>query len=524
MRFRKIIFSIAIPLGIFWLSIVLDIAAPVKVSHDNGSDRNAMVKTADSSSNEEEAYYLAAFSEGQTTAYVGNKLYMANSNKDADDSNASAGKETNMPADGSGTEEIYESTSDSNSVDRNAADINAADNNAAIGGNMTDMSRGAAISSDQTGAVSTAADSSGIAEKATAADDGGITNSGSITAYGINTLDADINSAEDGSVTDSGSNETVLDADEPGEAPSKFANIGISIAGSYVNIRKEPNTESDVLGKLYNGAAAEIIATEDSWYLVESGGVKGYIKMDYLKTGIPDDELMKKYGVLTARVNCDGLNVREKPDIEAKKLTVIYQNEKYPIMDLLDEWAKVDIKDDNVIGYVKIEYIEIITTFKDAVSREEEQELLRLKEEERIKKETAVKYRDSMNYTDADLKLLACLVHSEAGDQRYEGKLAVANVVLNRVKSSKFPNTIKGVIYQPGQFAVVRSGSLQKQLDKYESYSTESQLLSIKAARAALEGANNIGTRMYFHTYSLAVKKGYHKKSTSVKLQDHLFW
>ena len=129
-----------------------------------------------------------------------------------------------------------------------------------------------------------------------------------------------------------------------------------------------------------------------------------------------------------------------------------------------------------------------------------------------------------MDYTQEELKLLACLVHAEAGDQSYEGKLAVANVVLNRVKSRKYANTIEAVIYQPGQFTVARSGSLDKQLDRYENYSTNSQLLTIKAAKAALSGANNIGSRLYFNTYESAVNKGYDQKKNSVKIEDHLFW
>jgi spore germination cell wall hydrolase CwlJ-like protein len=305
---------------------------------------------------------------------------------------------------------------------------------------------------------------------------------------------------------------------------SQYANIGISIAASYVNIREKASTDSAILGKLYKNSAAEIIQTKEDWYYVESGSVKGYVKCEFIKTGIPDQELIEKFGTLSIAVKADGLNVREKPDTEADKLTVIYSNEKYPVVDLQDEWIKVDITDDRVIGYVKREYVELIADFKKAVSKEEEKELLRIQEEERIKNETKVKYRDEVNYTAEELKLLACLVHSEAGTQTYEGKLAVANIVLNRVKSRKYPNSIKAVIYQPGQFTVASSGSLAKQLANYRNYSSNSQLLSIKAAKEALQGANNIGTRLYFHSYKAAVQKGYDSKTGCVRLDDQLFW
>jgi uncharacterized protein YgiM (DUF1202 family) len=308
------------------------------------------------------------------------------------------------------------------------------------------------------------------------------------------------------------------------ETEALYANIGISVADSFVNIRKEASTDSEVLGKLYRDAAAEILDIKDEWYHVESGSVKGYVNSEYIRTGIPDEELIEQYSELRAIVDVDGLNVREKPDTESKKLTVVYLNETYPVIEIKDDWIKINIDDDHVIGFVKTEYADLLVDFKKAISKEEEQELLALQAAERAKKETEVKQEESVNYSESDLKLLACLVHSEAGTQSYEGKLAVANVVLNRVASSKYPNTIKAVIYQSGQFSVAASGSLAKQLANYNNYSSNSQKLSIKAAKAALNGANNIGTRLYFHSYKAAAKKGYDKKSTCVKLGDHLFW
>lgn len=333
----------------------------------------------------------------------------------------------------------------------------------------------------------------------------------------------------------SGSNQSDPDQHEPEEITSLYNNIGISIASSFVNIRDRATTDSAIVGKLYKDSAAKILDSVGDWYYIESGSVKGYISSKYLKIGIPDDELISNYGFLRVSVNTDGLNVRKKPDTKSQKLTVIYQDERYPAIKVLDEWVKIDITDDNVVGYVNKEYVELIVDFEKAISNKEEEELIRLQkeeeeklrkiqEEERVKKETEIKQREEVDYTEKELKLLACLVHSEAGDQSYEGKLAVANVVLNRIKSKKHPNTMTDVIYQPGQFSVTRNGSLTKQLDNYGNYSSKSQKLTIKAAKAALSGENNIGNRLYFHAYKMAIKKGYDHKKNSVKLEDHLFW
>lgn len=62
--------------------------------------------------------------------------------------------------------------------------------------------------------------------------------------------------------------------------------------------------------------------------------------------------------------------------------------------------------------------------------------------------------------TDGNLYLLARLVYGEARGEPYKGQVAVAAVVLNRVKSSQFPNSVSGVIYQSGAFSVVNDGQI----------------------------------------------------------------
>lgn len=91
----------------------------------------------------------------------------------------------------------------------------------------------------------------------------------------------------------------------------------------------------------------------------------------------------------------------------------------------------------------------------------------------------------------ADTTLLAALIQCEAGGESYEGKLAVGSVVMNRVRSSHFPNTVAGVIYQSGQFSPVASGRFASVLAKGPNKSCT------KAASEVLSG--NITTNcLYF--------------------------
>lgn len=469
MKTKRTLFSMAIVLLAFWFSDIVT----VKFFLPKGADHELVQETSDVKAEDDNSIYSLSFEEADI-ASIKNRIYLSQNLYD----------DTNTPIAGENTISGFSATMSA------FAESDTTENNDNLQNDNTNFQ-------DESSLASIEEDSLNGNEEIAKEED-------------ILSNNEDITTEEE------------LEEEEVEE--SLYSNIGISNAKSYVNIRAKAHTEAEVLGKLHNGSAATILDTVDDWFYVESGSIKGYVKQEYLTTGLSDDELMTKYGILRASVKVDGLNVREMADQSSKKLDVIYKNESYPVLESGEEWIKLDIADDNIVGYVKREFITLIVKFNTAISKEEEKEVERLKAEEKAKKETAVKYNDGVSYSDADLRLLTALVHSEAGNQSYEGKLAVANIVLNRVKSTKYPNTMKEVIYQPNQFTVARSGALQKQMDRFDSYSSNSQLLSKKAAKAALEGANNIGSRMYFHSYKSAVKKGYDSKSNAVKIQDHLFW
>lgn len=95
--------------------------------------------------------------------------------------------------------------------------------------------------------------------------------------------------------------------------------------------------------------------------------------------------------------------------------------------------------------------------------------------------------------TEEDLYLLANIIYCEAGCEPYIGKVAVGNVVMNRVKSNRQPNTIQGVVYAKGQFSPVRNGSLECALRR--SSADES---CYQAALEALSGAKPVGDKLFF--------------------------
>ena len=105
-------------------------------------------------------------------------------------------------------------------------------------------------------------------------------------------------------------------------------------------------------------------------------------------------------------------------------------------------------------------------------------------------------WEDAISFTEEDVELLAALIECEAGTSHYEGMLAVGAVVVNRMKSRHYPDSLYGVIYQPGQFPPARSGKVAKIIKRGVRDSCK------EAARDALNGKNNVGDCVSFRAAS----------------------
>lgn len=120
--------------------------------------------------------------------------------------------------------------------------------------------------------------------------------------------------------------------------------------------------------------------------------------------------------------------------------------------------------------------------------------------------------KQTSDYNNSDVKLLAQLIHAEAKGEPFNGKVAVGNVVLNRVKSKEFPSTIKGVIYQPRQFQPVSNGAINN----------EPSDEAIKAARTAMN-TNLIGNALYFYNPDIATDSWIKTRKVTITIGDHSF-
>ncbi|HHV97313.1 MAG TPA: spore cortex-lytic enzyme [Clostridiaceae bacterium] len=121
--------------------------------------------------------------------------------------------------------------------------------------------------------------------------------------------------------------------------------------------------------------------------------------------------------------------------------------------------------------------------------------------------------RGTSTSTNKDLNLLARIIHGEARGEPYIGKVAVGAVVLNRVKDSRFPNTIAGVIYQPGAFDAVTDGQINLPPDE----------TSIKAARDALNGWDPTYGSLYYWNPATATSKWVWSRPIVTQIGNHVF-
>lgn len=122
--------------------------------------------------------------------------------------------------------------------------------------------------------------------------------------------------------------------------------------------------------------------------------------------------------------------------------------------------------------------------------------------------ETEAAEDTSSSYSASDLDLMAAIIYCEAGNQSYEGQVAVGAVVMNRVNSSSFPDTISEVIYQSGQFTPASSGTLDSAL------ANGVPSTCYDAAAAAMAGENPVGDALYFNGGS----------GSGMQIGDHQFY
>ena len=274
----------------------------------------------------------------------------------------------------------------------------------------------------------------------------------------------------------------------------------------YLEIYSADNAESEVAGKIYPASGGVVEEWGPEWTKVSSGNVTGYISTKDISIGYDAEMLAKEIGRREVTVTVESLNIRQAADANSDVVATAIESEVFPVVESGEEWTQINFGEGE--GFVATEYVEEKLELGEAVSIAEEEEMAAADSTEQAAgnqvnegqassgqpAESAVT-SSALSVSSDEVYLLACMVYVESGAEPYEGQLAVANVILNRVKDPRFDDTIAEVIYAPGQFPGAHNGVLDNVL-----YSGPSESC-MRAAEEALAGVNNIGGYYYFNGY-----------------------
>lgn len=159
------------------------------------------------------------------------------------------------------------------------------------------------------------------------------------------------------------------------EEDGEYVNFAIANVRNYVNVRKGPNTDSDIVGKIYNGAVAQIINTvgegEEQWFQITSGNVEGYIKAEYFIHGEEAAAVLDQYVSKYVKVNVKRLNVRKKATTDSDRIGYVNSEETLKVVEIKDEWIKVQYTPE-ITGYVAAKYVTVNEEYIYAKSAEDE--------------------------------------------------------------------------------------------------------------------------------------------------------
>lgn len=289
-----------------------------------------------------------------------------------------------------------------------------------------------------------------------------------------------------------------------------------------LNVRAAADENAELVGKLYRGAVAQVIEQGDAWTHIQSGNVDGYIRNDYCAYGTDAENMASSLCTSYATASAEGVRVRSEANTEAEIIDMFSTGDKLTVnkdAEVVDGWVAVSSKDGN--GYVSADLVTVDMELPTAVTMEEEQARIAAEEAERKAKEEAAareaaakKAQEAAASAPAssgavasqnapasascdETTLLAAVIQLEAGGECYEGKVAVGAVVMNRVRSGAYPNSISGVIYQSGQFSTAGGAA------SVAASGVSSSCL--QAAQAAIGGADYTGGALSFRNVSSGI-------------------
>lgn len=272
--------------------------------------------------------------------------------------------------------------------------------------------------------------------------------------------------------------------------------IGVIDAKDMLDIHAEANTASAVIGQVMEDGHVAILAKYNDWVQIQAGEIAGWVPAENLvETEISNEEAVAANEQVIAERT--GETASEDEFFAEEE---VQQDETAALQAEASEAAQNEIEE--VQAAEEAARIEAEAQAKaaaeEAAQLAAQAQAKAAEEAARIEAEAqqaalAAQAAQTAAISSEELKLLANIIYCEAGSESYVGKVAVGNVIMNRVKSASQPNTITEVVYAKGQFSPVRNGSLQRALS-----SDKADAACYQAAIEALAGAQPVGDKLFF--------------------------
>ena len=309
--------------------------------------------------------------------------------------------------------------------------------------------------------------------------------------------------------------------------------IGVIDAKDMLDIHAEANTASAVIGQVMEDGHVAILAKYNDWVQIQAGEIAGWVPAENLvETEISNEEAVAANEQVIAERTGETASEDEffaEEEVQQDETAALQaeaseaaQNEIEEVQ-AAKEAARIEAEAQAKAAAEEAAQLEAEAQAKAAVeeaaraeaeakaaaeAQAAAEEAARLEAEAQAKAAAEEAARIAAEAQQAalaaqaaqtaaisaeELKLLANIIYCEAGSESYVGKVAVGNVIMNRVKSASQPNTITEVVYAKGQFSPVRNGSLQRALSSDKADAT-----CYQAAIEALAGAQPVGDKLFF--------------------------
>ena len=274
------------------------------------------------------------------------------------------------------------------------------------------------------------------------------------------------------------------------EQTGTYKNKAVAFTDPYLDVFDSSDEESaQVVGRLYTNTLVDVELVGKEWTKITSGNCSGYVQTQALCFGDEAEALVEIIGTDNLLTGYTNEEVQEKEAAEeaarlAEEARIAAEEEARRAAAAAEEARRQKIIQNTISG-------------------------------------TDITYNPTMSVSDEDIWILACIIDWESAYQPYAGKLAVANVVLNRVRSSHYPNSISGVVYQRSQFSGASNGAGGPS-DRFQARlsSGPRNTECMQAALEALSGINNIGGYTSFRALYTVDVNNY---SDFVIIGDHIF-